>query len=188
MALPFTRERTYVANTTPTIRAPDLNLLQDYEIHAFQGTKSIKRIQVDGVSDAATTVANGAIAVGGADAASAALPCALTPLGHIFHEHVLAGCGFFDAAGAIQANSRAINIESVTVAANLYVITMTFDAPNTDANRVHAYAIARNGTGPRSPQITNITRAGNKAVVTVGFFDAAGAAQTTAFYVQVWAI
>lgn len=90
MALPLTRDTTYVAGTTPTIKAGDLNNLQDYEIHIFQGSKSVKKMHIDGTSDAATSVPDGGLrlsAVSGSDT----LPTAATTPGTIYREHILLG-------------------------------------------------------------------------------------------------
>jgi len=63
MALPLSRNVTYVSGTTPYIAAGTENDVQDYIVHAFQGTRTLKKMQIDGVSDNATTVADGALMV-----------------------------------------------------------------------------------------------------------------------------
>lgn len=63
MALPSSRDTTYVAGVTPYIKANDLNDIQNYIVHVFQGTRTLKALQIDGTSNNATTVANGALMV-----------------------------------------------------------------------------------------------------------------------------
>jgi len=63
MALPFSRDTTYVAGVTPYIAAATENDIQNYIVHAFQGTRTLTKMQIDGVSDNATTVADGALMV-----------------------------------------------------------------------------------------------------------------------------
>lgn len=65
MAWPFSRLRSYVANSTPTIKAGDLNSIQDYINHVFNGAKSIKSLWIDGTGDVVSAVAAGDLKVSG---------------------------------------------------------------------------------------------------------------------------
>lgn len=63
MALPSSRDTTYTAGVTPYIKAFDMNDIQNWIVHCFQGTRTLKKMQIDGTSGAATTVADGALMV-----------------------------------------------------------------------------------------------------------------------------
>lgn len=65
MAWPFSRLRDYIANSLPTIRAADLNSIQDYINHVFNGAKTVKSLQADGTGNAASTASAGEVLAAG---------------------------------------------------------------------------------------------------------------------------
>lgn len=71
-ALPLTRSTTYVAGTTPAIKAADLNALQDYLSDIYSGLRSIKGLTVDGTGGTATTAPAGSVVVARATAGAGA--------------------------------------------------------------------------------------------------------------------
>jgi hypothetical protein len=63
MALPLSSSTTYVATTTPSIKAQDLNDLQKYLSGLYSNLYSIKGLTVDGTGGAAGTAASGQVLV-----------------------------------------------------------------------------------------------------------------------------
>ena len=82
MAWPLTALRTYVANTTPTIRASDLNDLQSGVNGIVGATYSLKAVVVDGTGGAVVAGRAGTGKVSAADSGvQAGLPLATVALG-----------------------------------------------------------------------------------------------------------
>ena len=61
MAWPITPLTTYVASSTPVIKASDLNDIQTAINRAFLGTYSFRWIKVDGVGGVSSTVTSGSV-------------------------------------------------------------------------------------------------------------------------------
>ena len=61
MAWPFSRLTTYLANSTPVIKAFDLNQIQDYLVLLFSGTRTVKALEATEAGDGPTTVVPGQV-------------------------------------------------------------------------------------------------------------------------------
>lgn len=123
---PFTRLTTYLANSVPAIKALDLNTIQDYLTHLFNGAKTLIKLQVDGTGDAATTCAAGEIqcskaVIVGEYQAGSVLPTTAIPLNRINAGKTCFGWATVGSAGTF---GRGDNVKAVTrVALGHYRVT-----------------------------------------------------------------
>ena len=128
MAWPLTALRTYVANTTPTIRASDLNDFQTAINGVIGGTYSLKAFAVDSVGGVVVAARTGTGKVSAVDSgtgteAGAAPLCSTVALGEFGRGLVPIGWARID--GATGDLLRGINVYDVshTVGTGTYYIT-----------------------------------------------------------------
>jgi len=181
-ALPLSRSTTYVAGTTPVIKAADLNGLQDYLSDLYANLRSVKGVTIDATGGGLPVAPNGGLAMT-ATAANTTLPATNVPTGTFVRESALAGAGYFDAACA--SNGTQFNTQSCGVLLNVY--TVTFNVVPISASRCVPWAIARSTTAVLMPMVHNTGLDGsNRMQVLVRFVDTAGTATATAFYVGIF--
>lgn len=109
-AWPLTPLTTYVANSTPAIKAADLNAMQDAIVRVIGGTYSIKGIAIDGTGGNVVSAAPGSLSVSRVSS-GIAVPTTSTPKGELSASMVPLCWGRFDSTGSII---RGANIFSAT--------------------------------------------------------------------------
>lgn len=193
MALPFSANTTYVAGSTPTIKAQDLNQLQDYTVHVFQGTKTLKKLQIDGVSDQAVVVTDGTARLTapfsgtGGGAGNPSLPLTTLRVGELCGATVPVAWAVINSAGTLL---RGVNItgDITNVAATLRVAagvyTFTTGAQPTDTTNACVLVTPFNSDRKGSAQCNGF---GGFLQVTVTISDSADAPQDSSFQVVVFA-
>lgn len=113
MAWPLTPTTSYVANSTPVIKASDLNLWQTTFNAIFLATYSLKAVVVDGTGGSVVVPVAGTLKVSGS-ASSAAIPGTAVAAGLMYREQVLHGFVRAYWNGAAIVIVRQINVQSVT--------------------------------------------------------------------------
>jgi len=193
LALPFTNNTAYVANSTPVIKAADLNQLQTYVVGAYQGTKTLKSTTIDGVSDNAGSAQNGALRLTatfsgtGGGAGNPSLPLTTVTAGELVRPCAPVGWAVINAAGTLL---RGVNITgditnvdgTFKTAAGIYTFTMGCQ-PN-DTTNACVLVTPFNTDRIFSAQCNGF---GGFLQVTVSITTAAGVATDTAFQVVVFA-
>jgi len=187
MALPLTPNTTYIPNSTPVIKAADLNDLQDYIVHAFQGTRTIRSISVDGASDNVPTNAPGTIQI--TTSGSSTTPGASTVQpGTGWRESFVHG---FCSAAEDATLRRGYNLRSVTRngGAGSGDYTVIFDSavlePANACVQITAYGIAKTTVFPTIIAIAN--DGGGRVSVNFQMHDDTGAVTDSGFCVTAWA-
>ena len=124
---PFTPLTTYIANSVPYIKAFDLNKLQEYITHLFNGARTLIKLQVDGTGDQATSVgagdiqASGGLQVGKLVAGNGPGATTAIPAGYLGIGNTLHGWAVVSSAGTFV---RGKNVKAVTrVAKGQYRVT-----------------------------------------------------------------
>lgn len=119
-AWPLTPRTTYVAGTTPAIKAADLNAFQEAFNKIFLGEWSLKGVVVDGTGGAASSPVAGSVVVSRSivgntmptpSAAAGELPKSLVP---ICWAHIDAVAGLQQGANVVGASRSALGVFSVT--------------------------------------------------------------------------
>lgn len=110
MAWPFSRLRTYIATTPPTIKAADLNEFQDKLIGLFTGTLSTIGLVVDGTGNQVVTPKAGGLTVTG-DFSGTVTPTTNLGSGTLGLSNVCQGWARITSAGALV---RGHNVKSIT--------------------------------------------------------------------------
>jgi len=112
MAWPLTNLRTYIAGTTPTIKASDLNSIQTSIVDLFTGNKTVKSLSVDGTGAAASTAVSGTVRVSATVSGTGATTVAV---GDIYKDTTAVAWGVVQYTGATTvALTRGANVASVT--------------------------------------------------------------------------
>ena len=132
--LPLTPSTTYVAGSTPTIKAQDLNDIQKYLAGLYSGLYSIKSLDVDGTGGATAGANSGMIRVGGLiSGSSTTFPFALssaTP-GQLAKEQIPLGAIRCDIAAGALTGCGGTNLRAaVRVSAGTYQVTLNTAFPN----------------------------------------------------------
>lgn len=176
--LPLTPSTTYVANSTPVIKAQDLNDLQKYLAGLYSALYTVKALTIDG------TGGTGATALGGSGFnAVAPFNSPTVPWGQLNRAQVLLGTARCTVVAATIASCGGINIKSVSrISAGLYRID--FNTAGSNATRHVVTATIENS----SPILAVVNSApsivGGAFRVDVHFYDLAGAdVDTTIFHV-----
>lgn len=178
---PFTRLTDYIANSVPRIKAADLNSFQDYIIGLFAGSKSIKKLLVDGVGDqSAASVPNGDIVATGSITTGAALsgttaPTTTVPRGKIAKGNVAFGWVRYN--GVAGSLSRGFNLKSVAkTGTGQYDVT--FNGALVDGFGTAVFVTPRNIDRFFSGSTTNF---GGDLLLQLVFHDSTGALVDTEF-------
>lgn len=153
MGLPLTPSTTYVANSTPVIKAQDLNDLQKYLAGMYSATYSVKALVVDGTGGNATTGTPGAVRVSSTVSAFTTTPpfaMPTVPIGELNREQCLLGavrCHIDYLTGNIFS-AGGFNVASVVrIFKGFYEVTFNNAFPN--ANRHVPQVTTRTYLGPR---------------------------------------
>lgn len=137
--LPTSPSTTYVPNSTPAIKAQDLNDLQKYLAGLYSALFSVKALVVDGTGGNAAGATPGTVRVSSTVSAYTTTPpfaMPTVPVGQLSREHVILGsvrCLIPLGSGAIS-QCGGVNVYSVVrTAAGLF--TVTFNNAFPDVNR-----------------------------------------------------
>ena len=180
MAWPFSRLRTYVANTTPTIKAADLNALQDKIIGLFAGTLSTIGLVLDGTGDQAVTPKAGGLKVTGEFSGTIA-PTTDMGAGVLGLSNVCQGWARITSAGALV---RGHNVKGV-VKNGVGDYTITFNwQPVHGAELCPSYTVIGTGVAVTHECESGVD-GGGYAIVQVRVFDLLGAAADRAVCAEV---
>lgn len=185
MALPFSRDTTYVAGVTPYIAAATENDIQNYIVHAFQGTRSIKSMMIDGVSDVVPTNPAGTVQL--TTSGSGAGPGATTAVtwGVAYREAFPLGfCRVTEAAGVLTFQGG-YNIDTVTRNA-LGDYTVTFGSAPTNADRCAGFANCHFSAAAFIIEVNSFSIAAGKLSAQLFVYNAAGAPADSGFTLVVF--
>lgn len=113
MAWPSTPLTSYVANSTPTIKAADLNAFQSGINGIINGTYSLAAAVIDATGGLVVAPPAGSLQVSGADISNTAVPSTSVPSGQMFQDTVCLGyCrAYWD--GAAMVPVRVANVRSL---------------------------------------------------------------------------
>lgn len=178
MGLPLTPSTTYVANSTPVIKAQDLNDLQKYLAGMYSATYSVKALVVDGTGGNATTGTPGAVRVSSTVSAFTTTPpfaMPTVPIGELNREQCLLGavrCHIDFVTGNIFS-AGGFNVASV-VRSGLGQFVVTFNNAFPNANRHVPQVSTRTFSGPHVIATIGIdTVVAGKYVVPIIFWEIA---------------
>lgn len=127
------RLTSYVAGSTPRIKAFDLNTIQDAIIELITGAITLKKVQIDGTGNAASTVPTGALVVSRSVNATAVPTTAAIGAGELNKEQVPAGYISFSHTGAALTVHCAGGVAAF-VRNGVGDYSITFDRQPTGAN------------------------------------------------------
>lgn len=182
-ALPLTQSTTYVPNSTPVIKAQDLNDLQAFLAGIYSAVYTVKALVIDGTGGASITPAAGTVTVsssvsGYSTTGPFALPA--VPWGQQSKEHVLLGAARCAAVAGTLGSCGGFNIKSVThLGGGLFQVDFNTAGPN--VLRHVAIASAEYST-PVLAVINSTSITGGGLRVKVQLYDLAGAGVTTSFF------
>lgn len=182
-ALPLSRSTTYVAGTTPVIKAADLNALQDWLAAIYSGTHTVKSGAADGVGGVSLTMQPGTF-LAGRYAAETVVPTT-TPIeaGQLNRESVPTGMAHLDSACGVYS---VFNVGAITAGVpGVCVITFQFKPRNTDPNRTIVHVTEHNAANVRCRPTVLALDGSNNLRVTVACQDPAGATTASAFAISV---
>ena len=185
MAWPSTPLTSYVAHSTPVIKAADLNSFQSGINGIINGTYSLAAFVVDG------TGGNVVAPLAGTGMVSAAVCGTVTPLTALVPGQVaLAGVplGMAYVAGTTGLLNNGYNVFSSTRSA-LGVYSVIFNAAASTPTINFAFAsLHQINTGVSSLGVIlwSVGVSGGKQQVTINTYDLAGAAQDGTFTVGIW--
>jgi len=185
MALPLSRNVTYVSGTTPYIAAATENDIQNYIVHAFQGTRTIRSLSVDGSSDNVPTNAPGTIQI--TTSGSSTTPGASTVQpGTGWRESFVHGFCSADETGALR---RGYNLRSVTKNGGNGDYTVIFDSavlePANACVQITPYGVATVTVFATIIAIAN--DGGGRVSVNFQMHDDGGILINSGFCVTAWA-
>lgn len=180
MAWPGTPLRTYVANSTPTIKASDLNNFQSGINGIINGTYSLAAFVVDGTGGAIVTPLSGSGTVSVALAGSATPNVAIN-VGQFGKAGV--PIGFAYVQGATAALNNGYNVYSVARIGGTGEYTISFNPVPTSA--AINFALASLG-GIGVYRVAVGAGGGGRQAVNVYTYDLAGLATDINFWVGCW--
>ena len=181
MAWPNTPLTTYIANTTPAIKASDLNAFQAAINRIINGTYSLKSVVIDGTGGTVTAPPTGTLSVT-SSASAASLPGTAISFGTSYKEALIFGFARCDAAGTVTTNYNAKS--STPVAVGQYEVK--FNGLPANIARATAQATGNFNAAARIFEVNSIANDAGDTKVTVFCYDAAGALANGAFYLHVW--
>ena len=113
-ALPLTPSTTYIANSTPAIKAADLNALQAYLAGIYSAIFSVKALVIDGTGGASVAGTAGTLQLSGAFGSATTYPSTSIPSGRLYSDTVSLGyCrAYWDGASMVMV--RGANVNTVT--------------------------------------------------------------------------
>lgn len=184
--LPLTPSTTYVANSTPVIKAQDLNDLQRYLAGLYSAVYSVKALVIDGTGGSAVTPVAGTVKVSASVSGFSTAPpftLASVPWGQIDKEQALLGAARCTTVAGTLGSCGGFNIKSVTrLSAGLYRVDFNTAGPN--ATR-HVASVSTENSSPVLAVINSATISGGGYRVDVEFYDLAGShVDTTVFHVM----
>lgn len=184
--LPLTPSTTYVANTTPVVKAQDLNDLQKYLAGLFSAIYSVKALVIDGTGGTGVTPVAGTVKVSATVSGfsnAAPFNTASVPWGQIAKEQALLGAAQCSIVAGVLQQCGGFNIKSVVaMGAGLYEVQFNTAGPN--ALRHTAVVTPFNTSATMAVVgVSTITAGAYKVQFT--FYDAAGSTvEPNGFMVQ----
>lgn len=143
-ALPLTPSTTYVPNSTPVIKAADLNALQVYLAGLYSSLYSVKALVVDGTGGASVTGVAGTVKVSATVSgynAVAPFATASVPWGQAAKEQVMLGAARCRVIATVLQDCGGFNIKSVSrIGVGQFRVEFNTAGPNADRHVVSATA------------------------------------------------
>lgn len=130
MAWPLTPLTTYVASTTPAIKASDLNSIQSGVNGIVAATYSLAAVVLDGTGGNVVTPTAGTVKISGSTGVGSSLPTSTIPVGTMYKQHVFAAMIYFQGA-ASPTIASAINVSSLSrTSAGFYLVNLNVSITN----------------------------------------------------------
>jgi hypothetical protein len=182
VAWPSTPLRTYVANSTPTIRAADLNAMQTGTNGIINATYNLQAlVTTTGTPGAVVVPVPGTVTLSGTASATSA-PSAAIPWGRMYKESALFGSATIDNAGAVVA---VYNVLSATqLGTGQYEVI--FNGAPTNWQRARVHITPYFNAGAFIPDSASLTLSGSDLRALVQIYDTAGAPADANFYIDAY--
>lgn len=188
MAWPLTPLTSYVAGTTPAIKAADLNAMQATTNQQIAGTVTVAALVCDGTGGSAATPVAGTIKPSSV-ASGVGLPNTAVPWGTCYKDQVLFGGARVNSGGTLATG---LNVKTINyTASGQYEVVLNGQPTNTGRLRAQVSSF-NNGAylGTAGHQLTfdvdSISTSGSDIAVTVFVYDETGAKRDAGFCLEVW--
>lgn len=183
MAWPNSRLTTYIANSTPVIKAFDLNEIQDKIAAIVSGFLSLRAVQVDGAGGVAVTPPNGSVQVS-RDSSSTTAPSPAWSVGQCTTSTLPIGWAYIFGGTGNLAKGHNLIIAPTRTGAGQYTIKL--NVPGSYDARVSVQVTPTGAVGGLRGACYTTTSDGTNLVILVVTYDLAGTAVDTNFSLVVF--
>ena len=180
MAWPSSPLTSYLAGSTPYIKAADMNSLQSGINGIINATYSLKAAVIDGTGGSIVAPVAGTLKLSGT-ASGTATPTTTVPWGTVYKEGLLFGGAYVDGAGVFQAG---YNVKSTTrIGAGHYEVL--FNGAPTNVGRCRGQVTPYFNAVAQIAELNGMSLVGADLKAVVFIYNTAGALADGGFQIDV---